>query len=222
VAATSKRTGMGSRAIFTADVADNYAKHRRGYLTESFALRPGSRVLDLGCGTGQLTIPLAAEAGVVIGMDPSPDMLARADTTASTVTWVFGSDKQVPALEALLGKESLDLVTIAQALHWMDAPALSGALAPLLRPGGGVAVISNGTARGTGACSPTPATSWRSTRPTIRRSPRSTRSSAPSTPPPRWSGSTPSSVWASERTSARHCARPSRTAGSSKTFPYAH
>jgi SAM-dependent methyltransferase len=138
---------------FAGDVARNYARYRRGYradvfdlLTKEFTLGPAARVLDLGCGTGQLTVPLARRTGAVVGMDPSPDMLAfgRAREIPG-ITWVLGADSDVPALESSLGKESVDLVTIGQALHWMDAPALFGALVTLLRPGGGVAVIANGT-----------------------------------------------------------------------------
>jgi SAM-dependent methyltransferase len=149
---TSKLAVMAPGELFAGDVADNYAKYRRGYrpdlighLATSFALGPRSRVLDLGCGTGQLAVPLAAEAGAVIGMDPSADMLTLAGRAAADVTWVLGSDEQVPCLEFLLGKESLDLVTIGQALHWMDPVPLFAALARLLRPGGGIAVIANGT-----------------------------------------------------------------------------
>jgi hypothetical protein len=36
-------------------------------------------------------------------------------------------------------------VTIAQALHWMNRQELFRAVLPLLRPGGGVAVVTNGT-----------------------------------------------------------------------------
>lgn len=144
---------MAPVEVFAGEVADNYAKYRRGYrpdllgaLATRFALGPGSRVLDLGCGTGQLARPLADRAGSVIGMDPSADMLSLAHdgTAAPNVAWLLGSDEQVPGLESLLGKESLDLVTIGQALHWMDAADLFTALLPLLRPGGGIAVIANG------------------------------------------------------------------------------
>ena len=45
----------------------------------------------------------------------------------------------------LLGKECLSAVTIGQALHWMDHDTLFHALHPLLRTGGGVAVVTNGT-----------------------------------------------------------------------------
>jgi trans-aconitate methyltransferase len=144
---------MAPAEVFAGEVAGNYAKYRRGYraelletLASRFALGPGSRVLDLGCGTGQLARPLADRAGSVIGMDPSADMLSLAleGTTATNATWLLGTDEQVPGLESLLGKECLDLVTIGQALHWMDAADLFTALVPLLRPRGGIAVIANG------------------------------------------------------------------------------
>ncbi|WP_431924245.1 class I SAM-dependent methyltransferase [Amycolatopsis tucumanensis] len=135
---------------FAGDVASDYARFRRGYRAEVFDLLaaefPLGRVLDLGCGTGQLTVPMAARAGAVIGMDPSPDMLAHARAAeVGNVVWVVGADSDVPALEPLLGAGGLDLVTIGQALHWMDPGPLFAALSRLLRPGGGVAVIANGT-----------------------------------------------------------------------------
>ncbi|WP_020418225.1 class I SAM-dependent methyltransferase [Amycolatopsis sp. ATCC 39116] len=75
---------------FAGDVASDYARFRRGYPAEVFDLLaaefPLGRVLDLGCGTGQLTVPMAARAGAVIGMDPSPDMLAHARGGASSTT----------------------------------------------------------------------------------------------------------------------------------------
>ncbi|UQS23345.1 methyltransferase domain-containing protein [Amycolatopsis thermalba] len=135
---------------FAGEVASNYAKFRRGYRPEVLDLLaaefPLGRVLDLGCGTGQLTVPMAARAGAVIGMDPSPDMLAHARAAeVPNIVWVVGADSDVPALEPLLGGGSLDLVTIGQALHWMDPGPLFAALTRLLRSGGGVAVIANGT-----------------------------------------------------------------------------
>lgn len=139
---------------FSGEVAEFYQRYRRGYpaevldaLVAEFGLTTEDAVLDLGCGTGQLTLPLAARTRSVVGMDPEPDMLAQARKAAvgiTNATWLVGADSDVPALEALLGKGKLGAVTIGQALHWMDHETLFPALRSLLRPGGGVAVITNG------------------------------------------------------------------------------
>src|SRR4051794_32184177 len=56
-------------------------------------LPPGATVLDLGCGVGRLTRPLAERAGRVIALDVSPEMLARARDNVngvSNVEFVLG------------------------------------------------------------------------------------------------------------------------------------
>jgi SAM-dependent methyltransferase len=142
---------------FGGEVADLYHQYRRGYppavidtLTATFGLTSDDLVIDLGCGTGQLTFPIAARVRAVAGVDPEPDMLARARRAAAehgitNVTWLLAADTDMPALEALLGGQYAGAVTIGQSLHWMRYRELFPALAPLLRPGGGVAVITNGT-----------------------------------------------------------------------------
>lgn len=141
---------------FSGEVAEYYARFRRGYrpelldaLQEAFGLTAGDTALDLGCGTGQLTVPLAARVGSVLGMDPEPDMLRLARKAADeagvrNAAWVLGADTDVPALGTLLGRGSLAMTAIGQALHWMDHDQLFRELRPLLRPGGGIAVIANG------------------------------------------------------------------------------
>jgi ubiquinone/menaquinone biosynthesis C-methylase UbiE len=143
-------------AGFSGEVVDFYAKYRRGYdpvvidwLAEAFTLDNHGVVLDLGCGTGQLTIPVAARAHAVIGMDPEPDMLARAKATAASqgctnIAWLLGSDRDLPTLTGLLGDRALAAITMANAIHLMDHERLFHAARPLLRPGGGVAVLANG------------------------------------------------------------------------------
>jgi ubiquinone/menaquinone biosynthesis C-methylase UbiE len=136
---------------FSGSVATAYAAHRRGYpppvvdlLVRTLDLPPDASVLDLGCGTGALTVPLAAHFDRVIGADPSPDMLALARSSAGSapVAWLLADDADVVRLPLLTG---VDAVTIAQAIHLLDRPRLFPALASVLSARGRVAVIANGS-----------------------------------------------------------------------------
>jgi trans-aconitate methyltransferase len=142
---------------FRGEIADLYHRFRRGYppsvieeLVAAFGLMQDDLVVDLGCGTGQLTIPLARRVRAALGVDPEGDMLARARTAAaeagvSDIGWLLGSDADVvPTLRALVGDGGVAAVCIGQALHWMDHERLFAQLRPLLRSGGGIAVVTNG------------------------------------------------------------------------------
>lgn len=142
---------------FRGEVAEFYHRYRHGYpgavldaLAGAFGLTGQDVVVDLGCGTGQLTLPMAARVRAVVGVDPEPDMLNRARQAAReqdvpNVTWMIGADTDIPALCRLLGGNSVAAVTIGQALHWMNRKELFRATVPLVRPGGGIAVVTNGT-----------------------------------------------------------------------------
>jgi trans-aconitate methyltransferase len=140
-------------SAFGGEVSEYYQRFRRGYppsvadaLAEVFTLTSEDVVLDLGCGTGQLTRVLAPRVRAALGMDPEPAMLAQARqaTAEPNVSWLLGADSDLGALTAALGPDRLAAVTVAQALHWMDHERLFAAARPLLRPGGGVAVVTNG------------------------------------------------------------------------------
>lgn len=145
------------RGDFGGEAAEFYARYRRGYpadfvdvLAQALRLDVGDVVADVGCGTGQLTIPLAGRLRAVVGTDPEPAMLALAGQAAAAqgvanVTWVLGGDGDLPALRALLGEHALAAVTVANAIHLTGHEQLFAAALRLLRPGGGLAVIANGT-----------------------------------------------------------------------------
>jgi SAM-dependent methyltransferase len=146
-----------SRLGFGGEVAELYARFRRGYppgvvdiVAGHFGLTRADVVVDLGCGTGQLALPISQRVGAVIGVDPEPDMLAQAHRAAEehearNLLWIVGSDRDMQTLGRLLGQGTLGAVTIGQALHWMGPESLLGVLVGLVRPAGGVAVITNGT-----------------------------------------------------------------------------
>jgi ubiquinone/menaquinone biosynthesis C-methylase UbiE len=142
---------------FGGEVAGLYRRYRHGYpaaifdiLTDEFRLGRDDVAVDLGCGTGQLTLPLARRVRAVTGIDPEPDMLHEARTAArdaglTNITWTLGADADLPALGALLGDGAVAAVTVGQALHWMRPAELFATARRLVRRAGGVAVITNGT-----------------------------------------------------------------------------
>ncbi|TFV82793.1 SAM-dependent methyltransferase [Blastococcus sp. CT_GayMR20] len=141
---------------FAGSTAEHYVRFRRDVpdgvlddLVDRLGVGPDALAIDLGAGTGQVAVPLAARVGTVVAMEPEPAMavLLRRRTTAeqvSNVLTLLASDHDLPALTMPLGKGACGLVTVANALHWMDAPEVFRACHRLLRPGGGVAVIAHG------------------------------------------------------------------------------
>ncbi len=140
---------------FAGWTAQHYRRFRRDVpdavvdrLVDRLGLGPDDVALDLGAGTGQMAIPLAARLGTVWALEPEPDMLAllreRGDGGASNVLCVLASDRDLSGLARALGDGSCALVTVANALHWMDAPTALSASHRLLRPGGAVAVVTHG------------------------------------------------------------------------------
>ena len=93
--------------------------------------RPGERILDVGCGTGQLTAQIAESGASVTGLDRSPDMIARARENYPAIPFLQAdaSDFAVP--------EPFDAVFSNAVLHWVkDAAAAARCFARALKPGG--------------------------------------------------------------------------------------
>jgi SAM-dependent methyltransferase len=118
--------------------AQRYDRLRPGYpaelvdwLTEAGA----GRAVDVGCGTGQLTRRLQDAGWDVIGVEIDDRMAAVAASHGVAV--------DVSRFEAWDGVGPFDLITSAQAWHWID-PSVGYAKAHgLLRPGGRLALIWN-------------------------------------------------------------------------------
>lgn len=129
-----------------------YAKYRPDYgeativhLIERFELDDSARVLDLGCGAGQIAVPLSAHVGEVVGMDPNETMLEYARRTAratgqENLRWVVGSDADLRERGDL---GPFELTTMGRSFHWMDQRATLDALYAMTEPGGGVAIVND-------------------------------------------------------------------------------
>lgn len=98
----------------------------------------GLCALDVGCGTGQLTVALAAHLPRVIGADPSADQLSRA-AAHPRIDYVQAPAERLPAADA-----SVHLVTAAQAAHWFDLPTFYAEVRRVAAPGALLALITYG------------------------------------------------------------------------------
>jgi ubiquinone/menaquinone biosynthesis C-methylase UbiE len=101
-------------------------------------VRRGQRVLELGCGTGQVTAKLLAAGADVVAIDVLPAMLARARTRAPDAAFVEGD-----IMEVELGTD-YDCVVLSFVLHNFDVDGrlrLLRRAAAALAPGGRLGVL---------------------------------------------------------------------------------
>ena len=123
-------------------------------LEECHDLPEGTVALDIGCGSGQVTIPLAAMCERVLAVDVSEIAVGRLQTIAGEagVTNIQAETQAIETLE--LAEASLDLIVTNYALHHLrdaDKVALLGRARRWLRPGGRLVIGDMMFGRGTDA-----------------------------------------------------------------------
>lgn len=125
---------------FTAG-GENYAAHRPTYpaqLAEALAGVTQERGLavDVGCGSGQLSVLLAEHFEAVEAYDPSESQLSGA-VAHPKVRYAVAPAEELPSADG-----SADLITAAQAAHWFDRPRFYKEVRRIAKPGAVLALIT--------------------------------------------------------------------------------
>ena len=134
------------RTTFDED-AERYDRARPGYpaalyddLAAQAGIGPGCRVLEIGCGTGQATVPLAARGCEIVAVELGHGLAEVARRNLSR----FPKVEVVPAAFERwpLPPEPFDVVLSATAFHWIDPAVRVVKSADALKPGGYLATIA--------------------------------------------------------------------------------
>jgi SAM-dependent methyltransferase len=102
-------------------------------------LPPGGRILEIGCGTGQITAPFAARGYSILALEPGDAMAALAARNCRDypeVTILQSSFEEWPP-----DGQTFDMVVSAQAFHWIAPDAGCAKAASVLKPGGAIALF---------------------------------------------------------------------------------
>jgi SAM-dependent methyltransferase len=126
--------------------AGDYARFRPGYPARLFAWLADAapsrgRAWDCGTGSGQAACGLAEHFREVVATEPSAAQLAHAAPHPRV------RDVRAVAESAPLRAASVDVVAVAQALHWFDLDRFYGEVRRVARPGALLAVWTYGLAR---------------------------------------------------------------------------
>lgn len=125
-----------------------YVKYRPGYpmavielLRRECGLTPLSSIADVGSGTGIFSELLLKNGNIVFCVEPNDDMRAAAEKMLGG----YAGFRSVNASGEQTGlpDRSVDLVTCAQAFHWLDAAKAATEFRRICRPGGHVAILWN-------------------------------------------------------------------------------
>lgn len=125
-----------------------YGRRIARQLAEALQLRPGQRVLEIGCGSGRFSLHLVQQAPVdYVGVDLSPRQLdqfreSMAQHGAPSDARIELRCDDIAKLEETLGRERFDAIVGFFVLHHLqDLPTIFRHLRRVLKPGGRIAFV---------------------------------------------------------------------------------
>jgi 2-polyprenyl-3-methyl-5-hydroxy-6-metoxy-1,4-benzoquinol methylase len=119
----------GFRPVYTPNVLD--------YLSQCLGMKKMS-VLDIGSGTGEISIPLSERGHAVVGVDPSKEMVKAAVAKGSKVNFVNSY------VENFKSSKHFDLIIAANSIHWADWSRAFPLLKALSKPHTKLAIVTGG------------------------------------------------------------------------------
>lgn len=132
--------------------AQYYSKFRLAYpedllahIRQVYQLSQNNRMLDLGCGTGQLAIPFSDTFPHVIAMDVSEEMIKEGKRVAATkeaenIQWVVDSAENMKKYAS-----EVDFIVSGNSFHWMDRETVLQQAYDLLPLNGGMVILAGGS-----------------------------------------------------------------------------
>ncbi len=140
---------MNQPADLFAGAAEAYRRWRPAYpqpvfdwIIGEYALDGTGRLLDGGCGTGQVALPLSRHFADTVAIDPDAGMLRVAMEEARRVGAGTIAFRQMRAEEVDHSLAPLRLATFGASFHWTDRTAVATRLHRMLAPGGGLVILS--------------------------------------------------------------------------------
>lgn len=112
------------------------------WLVDGVSIDAGSRIVDLGAGTGKLTALLVPLGARTIAVEPVEPMRLTIAEALPSVRVVAGTAEAMPLADA-----TADAVVVAQAFHWFDGPVALAEIRRILRPRGRLGLMWNGRDR---------------------------------------------------------------------------
>ncbi len=131
-----------------------YAKYRPSIpeeviniIIKHFDIKPNDRILDLGCGTGQVALVMEGKCGEMVCLDSDPEMLKQAKKATKDsqikLTWVNRGSQDLGKAKENLG--IFKIATICRAFHWMNQKQVLEDLDALIDENGGIAIFGDGS-----------------------------------------------------------------------------
>ncbi|HEY4874674.1 MAG TPA: class I SAM-dependent methyltransferase [Puia sp.] len=127
---------------------ENYVKYRPSYpdaivefLEKNIGLKKDQRIVDVGSGTGIFSELFLKHGYHVVGIEPNDEMRKAAEKKLSVYPGFISKDHRAEQIG--LRKQSVELITVAQAFHWMDPVLTKKEFLRILKPDGHIVLAWN-------------------------------------------------------------------------------